>query len=131
MIYDLVFTGEDRQLYISSSDGEAPRALTMDLAANPLMMWGQPQLQKTSWSWPCWSPDGAKIGPVPGKPGAAQVGLGKHVLRQLDRRARIVPLPGQIADQRATEAVEEGIEVHSPPIVSSRTDPTRILPTLR
>jgi hypothetical protein len=56
----LAVVGTDRQLHQVRLDGSSTQ-LTLSLADNPLLMWGQPNLQKGAWSWPTWSPDGERL----------------------------------------------------------------------
>lgn len=53
--------GLDRQIHLAGAGGV--RALTMDLGANPLL-WGQHDIQSAAWSWPTWSPDGARLAAI-------------------------------------------------------------------
>ena len=56
----LAVVGNDRQLHQVRLDGTSTQ-LTMSLGDNPLLLWGKPDLQKGSWSWPTWSPDGERL----------------------------------------------------------------------
>ncbi len=56
----LAVVGNDRQLHQVRLDGSSTQ-LTLSLASNPLLLWGQPSLQLASWSWPTWSPDGRRL----------------------------------------------------------------------
>jgi hypothetical protein len=57
----IAFVGLDRQIHLVDHDGGNPTQLTLSLADNPLMLWGQPELERKAWSWPTWSPDGGSV----------------------------------------------------------------------
>lgn len=47
--------GLDRQIHLAGAGGL--RQLSMDLGADPLLLWGKPDTPRSAWSWPSFSPD--------------------------------------------------------------------------
>ncbi len=57
----LAYIGGDHQLHTVLADGTQASQLTLSLASNPLLVWGQPGVPATAYSWPTWSPDGQRL----------------------------------------------------------------------
>lgn len=55
----IAVVGLDRQVYLARAGGL--RQLSMDLGADPLLRWGRPDMPRSAWSWPCFSPDGERL----------------------------------------------------------------------
>ena len=57
----LAYVAPDHQLHLLDLDRDEHTQLTLSLANNPLLVWGQPNLPANGYSWPCWSPNGEQI----------------------------------------------------------------------
>jgi len=57
----IAYVGRDDQIHVVRADGGGHAQLTMNLRANPLLLWGQPELPDTAYAWPSWRPDGGAL----------------------------------------------------------------------
>lgn len=55
----IAVVGLDRQIHLARAGGL--RQLSMDLGADPLLRWGRPDMPRSAWSWPSFSPDQNKL----------------------------------------------------------------------
>ncbi len=94
----LAYVAPDNQLHLLDLDREEHTQLTLSLASNPLLVWGQPDLPANGYSWPCWSPSGNQIACFQfpdGEDVSPPVGL--HVV-EIDglRQTEVLQIPGRV-----------------------------------
>lgn len=55
----IAVVGLDRQIHLARAGGL--KQLSMDVGADPLLRWGRPDVPRSAWSWPSFSPDQNKL----------------------------------------------------------------------